>query len=152
MPRIKLDLPECNLFQCNISVRITDINYGNHLANDALLGLLHEARLLWLRSIGFNNEMDIGGAGLILCDATLVFLQQAFHGDLLHIRLGVEQISKAQFELYYHVTHQETPIAQAKTTMASFCYTKQKITSLPEPFRQALECSGASAYEKVSRQ
>ncbi|WP_027467609.1 acyl-CoA thioesterase [Deefgea rivuli] len=152
MPRIKLDLPECKLFQCDISVRISEINYGNHLANDALLGLLHEARVLWLKSIGFRDELDVGGAGLILCDATLVFMQEAFHGDLLHIRLGVAEISKAQFELYYHVTNQDKTIAKAKTTMASFSYTERKITHLPESLRQVLACSGASANEKISSQ
>jgi acyl-CoA thioesterase FadM len=145
MPRIKLDLPACTLFECNISVRITDINYGNHLANDALLGILHEARLLWLRSLGFQNEMDIGGAGLILCDASLVFLQEAFYGDLLHIRLGVDEISKARFELYYDIKTQTKPIAKAMTTMASFSYTQRKIISLPESFRQTLVSSGAVA-------
>jgi acyl-CoA thioester hydrolase len=152
MPRIKLDLPECSLFQCDLSVRITDINYGNHLANDALLGLLHEARLLWLRSVGFRNEMEIDGVGLILCDAVVVFMHEAFYGDLLHIRLGVDEISKAQFELYYHVTNQNKTIAKAKTTMASFSYTKRKITHLPESLRQVLACSGASANEKISSQ
>ena len=145
MPRIKLELPACTLFECEIAVRISDINYGNHLANDALLGLLHEARLQWLRSLGFQNELDIGGAGLILCDASLVFLHEAFYGDLLHIRLGVAEISKTRFELYYDVTNQDKPIAKAKTTMASFSYTERKIISLPDSFRQTLACSGAVA-------
>lgn len=149
MPRIKLELPACTLFECDISVRITDINYGNHLANDALLGLLHEARLLWLRSLGFQSEIDIGGAGLILCDASLVFLHEAFYGDLLHIRLGIAEISKASFELYYDVSNQDTPIAKAMTTMASFSYTQRKIISLPKSFRQILVSSGASHYEKI---
>ncbi len=143
MPRIKLELPACTLFECDISVRITDINYGNHLANDALLGLLHEARLRWLCSLGFHNEMDIGGAGLILCDASLVFSHEAFYGDVLHIRLGVDEISKTRFELYYDVKNQDKPIAKAMTTMASFSYTQRKTMSLPEPFRQILVSSGA---------
>ncbi|QZA79359.1 acyl-CoA thioesterase [Deefgea tanakiae] len=143
MPRIKLDLPASTLFECDISVRITDINYGNHLANNALLGLMHEARLLWLRSLGFQNEMDIGGAGLILCDAAVVFLHEAFYGDLLHIRLAVDEISKTRFELYYDVTNQDQRIAKAKTSMASFSYNERKIISLPDSFRQTLACSGA---------
>ncbi|MBM5570339.1 MULTISPECIES: acyl-CoA thioesterase [Deefgea] len=143
MPRIKLELPACTLFECEIAVRISDINYGNHLANDALLGLLHEARLQWLRSLGFQNELDLGGAGLILCDASLVFLHEAFYGDLLHIRLAVDEISRAGFELYYDVTTQDRSIAKAKTSMASFSYTKRKIISLPESFRQILVSSGA---------
>jgi acyl-CoA thioesterase FadM len=79
-------------------------------------------------------------------------MHEAFHGDLLHIRLGVAEISKAQFELYYHVTNQEKTIAKAKTTMASFSYTERKITNLPESLRQVLACSGASANEKISSQ
>ncbi|WP_297572860.1 thioesterase family protein [uncultured Deefgea sp.] len=139
MPRIKLDLPECNLFQCNITVRITDINYGQHLAHDALLGLLHEARLQWLASLGYRSEVDIGGAGLILSDVAVIFLHEAFYGDVLQIRLGIDEISQTRFELYYDVSTQVHPIAKAKTTMACFSYTERKITSLPILFRQAIK-------------
>ena len=55
--------------------------------------------------------MDIGGAGLILCDASVVFLHEAFYGDLLHIRLRRAEISKTRFELYYDVSTQDKPIA-----------------------------------------
>lgn len=143
MPRIKLELPATTLFECDLTVRITDINYGNHLANNALLGLLHEARLQWLRSLGFQSEIDIDGAGLILCDASVVFLHEAFYGDLLHIRLSVDEISKTRFELYYDVTHQGKSIAKAKTGIASFSYIQRKIIGLPDQLRQALVSSGA---------
>ncbi len=44
MPRVELELPERFQFVTEIPLRITDINYGGHLGNDALLSLLHEAQ------------------------------------------------------------------------------------------------------------
>ena len=48
MARIKLDLPERFPFSTELRVRITDVNYGGHMGNDSLLGLLHEARVRFL--------------------------------------------------------------------------------------------------------
>ena len=58
MARIKIDLPEKIISVVNIPLRITDINYGNHLGNDALVGIIHEARVLWLHQMGYT-EFDI---------------------------------------------------------------------------------------------
>ena len=44
MARVKIEFPETTLFTHELSVRITDLNYGNHLAHDSLISLLHEAR------------------------------------------------------------------------------------------------------------
>lgn len=62
-------------------VRIRDINCANHLGNDALLSLIHEARVQFLMHYGLK-ESDIGGAGIIMTDRVIVYLPQAFCGDL----------------------------------------------------------------------
>ena len=72
MARIELNLPENFSFSTDVRVRVSDINYGNHLGNDALLSLVHEARLQFLQSRGFS-ELDIDGCGLILTDAVIVY-------------------------------------------------------------------------------
>jgi len=48
MARSRIDLPDSFPFGIDIPVRITDINYGGHLGNDAVLGLVHEARIAFL--------------------------------------------------------------------------------------------------------
>ena len=58
MARIKLDLPGRFPFSTELRVRITDVNYGGHMGNDALLGLLHEARVQFLAHYGLS-ELDI---------------------------------------------------------------------------------------------
>jgi acyl-CoA thioester hydrolase len=50
MARTKLDLPEHLGFRTELSVWITDVNYAGHLANDAVLSLIHEARTLMLKA------------------------------------------------------------------------------------------------------
>jgi acyl-CoA thioesterase FadM len=67
MERIKINLPEAFSFSTNIPVRITDLNYGGHVGNDAFLSLLHEARMQFLQQFGYS-EMNVEGVGLIMSD------------------------------------------------------------------------------------
>jgi acyl-CoA thioester hydrolase len=94
MPRIRIDLPAAFPFSTDIPVRITDVNYGGHLGNDALLSLLHEARVLYLHTFGWT-EKDIAGAAIIMTDAAVVYRSEAFQGDLLRIEVAVTDIQPA---------------------------------------------------------
>ncbi|WP_231550567.1 thioesterase family protein [Chitinibacter sp. ZOR0017] len=142
MARFELSLPTCDLFFTELTIRIRDINYGGHLSNDALLALLHEARLQWLKQLGYADELDVGGKGLIMTDVAICFRQEVFHGQSLQIALGCAEVGRASFDLYYDVTQEGRPIAQARTGMAAFDYQRRKISSLPTPLRTALEPRG----------
>lgn len=47
MARVKLNIPENIISVIIIPVRINDINYGNHVGNDAFVSIIHEARVQW---------------------------------------------------------------------------------------------------------
>ncbi|MCS4533314.1 acyl-CoA thioesterase [Neisseria montereyensis] len=132
MARIQVPLPAAVLFRTQIRVRVGDINYGNHLANDAVLGLCHESRMRWLAVHGFT-ELDAGGSGLIMGDAAVQYLAQAHYGDTLEIEMGCGDIGRSGFELRYHIRRQSDgkSIAKIQTGMVCFDYTAQKITRLP---------------------
>ena len=68
MPRIRIDLPATFPFAIELPVRITDVNYGGHLGNDALLSLLHEARCRFLLHHGCS-EANTAGVGMVMVDA-----------------------------------------------------------------------------------
>ena len=73
MPRIKIDLPEKFFnISINIPVRITDINYGDHVGNDSLVAIIHLARMQFLQQYGFT-ELNIEGIGLIMSDIFVEF-------------------------------------------------------------------------------
>ena len=86
MPRIKIDLPGSFIFNTEIDVRIDDINYGGHLSNDAILSIMHEARMRFLKEHGYS-ELEVEGTSLIMGDTAIVFKSEGFHGDRLS---GVE--------------------------------------------------------------
>ena len=140
MALIIVAAPQAVLFQTRIRVNIGDIKYGNHLANDAVLRLCHDARLRWVTAYGFN-EINIGGAGLIMADAAVQYTAQSHHGDELGIRLGANDIGRSGFALHYEFEScgDGQTIARAQTGMVRFDYGAQKVAAIPERFRAILE-------------
>jgi acyl-CoA thioesterase FadM len=138
MARVKITIPEKWLFDCTIPVRITDINYGQHLGNDALVSMLHEARVQWLQALNYS-ELNIEGAGLIMADLAVMYKNESFYGDLLLFKLYLGETSAVSFELVYEVINlQQKQIAIAKTGMVCFNYALKKVSELPLPFLQKI--------------
>lgn len=139
MPRVKIDLPERFQFATEIPVRITDLNYGNHLGNDSLLSLVHEARVRFLGRFGFT-EFNIGGAGIIMVDAQIVYKAEAFYGDILRIEVAAIDFQNLGCDLVYRISLGTTgkEIAHAKTGIVFFDYEKRKPVPMPQQFINAL--------------
>ncbi len=137
MARIKLTVPGNKIFTASIPVRITDINYGGHLGNDALVSIIHEARMQWL-STGNFTELNIGGAALIMSDLAVEYKAESFYGDMLSVSMSVDEIQKISFEAYYEITttrgDKKIPVANAKTGMVCYDYAAKKIAVLPQVF------------------
>lgn len=139
MARIKIELPQSFSFVCSIPVRITDINYGGHAGNDAILQMIHEARMQWLASLNYT-ELDFGGTGMIMADVAIEFKSELFYGDVVIASVAVNDISRAGFHIIYKLEKQTesitTLVAAAKTGMLCYDYAAKKIVSIPQ---QALE-------------
>ena len=135
MARIKLVIPTAKVFTAVIPVRITDINYGNHVGNHAFVAILHEARVQWLNSHNFT-EMNAGGAGMIMSDLAVEFKQESFYGDIIKVQISAGEITRAGFELYYQLftirNAQQQLLANAKTGMVCYNYAGKKVSTVPE--------------------
>jgi acyl-CoA thioesterase FadM len=140
MARIKLGLPEKFHFTTDINVRISDINYGGHLGNDAVLSIIHEARMRFLKSLGFS-ELDCGGPGIIMSDAAIVFKSESFYGDIISASVGVDEFNPMGCDIYYQLLNKESgkEIARAKTGIAFFDYEQRKLAKVPEAFKKHFE-------------
>lgn len=136
MARIQIPLPETFVFDTLLDVRIGDINYGGHLANDAMLRLAHEARLQFFKAHGYT-ELNVEGYGIIMTDAAIVYKAEVFHGDTLHFRLGFADPNRYGFDLVYQASHGKSgqEVARLKTGVVFFDYAKRKITPMPEVFK-----------------
>lgn len=135
MARIKISIPQNQIATVKIPVRITDINYGNHLGNDSLVSIVHEARVQWLKSNQYS-ELEIEGVGLIMSDLAVEYLNESFYGDELQINIAATEITKVSFELYYTVkairNENTILIAKAKTGMVCYDYGNKKVAAVPE--------------------
>jgi acyl-CoA thioesterase FadM len=136
MSRIRIELPESFAFATELPVRITDINYGGHMGNDAVLSLLHEARVRFLQHHGFGGEADIDGTGMLMVDVSIVYKREMFHGDTLRVEVGVTELGRAGCDIVYRVTRVGDAVvtAEAKTGMAFFDYRARKLQRTPERF------------------
>lgn len=145
MARIKLSVPKNNLALVKIPVRITDINYGNHLGNDSFISIVHEARVQWLQTHNYS-ELNIEGTGLILADLAVEFKSEGFYGDIIEVIISTGEITKVSFELFYTLTakrnNQTILLAVAKTGMVCYNYTDKKITAVPQQLLQILNAAG----------
>ena len=133
MPRVKLIEPKFFHFKTEISLRISDINYGGHMGNDSVLTIAHEARIRFLKSIN-QSENKFYNCSLIMADCAIEYKNQSFHGDKLSIKLSVTEISKIGFDLFYLITNNENTIAKIKTGIVCYDYNKKKTVRLPNDF------------------
>ena len=140
MARTKLILPDDFKFSTQLEVRITDINYGGHLGNDSVLGMIHEARLRFLADKGFS-EQDIDGVGIIMTDSIIIYTSEGFYGDKLRIDVAVDDILNTGCDIYYRLVNisNQKVIVKAKTNIVFYNYTSKKVARTPEIFLNAFK-------------
>ena len=139
MDRVQIAFDGPVLFTHELSVRVTDLNYGNHLAHDTLVSLLHEARAQFFRSHGLH-EAGTGGVGILLVDLAVRYLAQSYFGQVLRIEIAAGEVRSRGCSLVYRVTETEsgTEVALAKTGIVFFDYGAGKVAPMPEGFRRML--------------
>lgn len=135
MARIKLSFPETHSFTCIIPVRITDVNYGGHVGNDSILSIIHEARMQFLNHYGYN-EMNFGGAGLIMFDVVIEFKKEAFYGEEIIVSVAIADFEKISFDVFYRLEKKQADntitVAIAKTGMICYDYNAKKVIPIPQ--------------------
>ena len=140
MARIKIQIPEKFIYKTEIPIRITDINYGGHFGNDSLLSIVHEARIRFFKSLGFE-ELDVEGVGIIMIDAQIQYKQEGFYGDILIIEIALTDFTSIGCDFIYRLTNKESKkeIALAKTGIVFFDYKKRKPAPVPSEFKKKIE-------------
>ena len=134
MARIKIELPENFICSTTLPVRITDVNYGGHVGNDSILSMLHEARMQFLRHLGYS-ELSFEGVSLIMADVAIEFKAELFYGEAVHASVAAAEFLKVGFELYYKLEKEvegaRKLVATAKTGMICFNYDTRKVAAIP---------------------
>ena len=140
MTRIKVNEPENYLFSTELSVRISEINYGGHLGHDAILPLTHEARVRFLNELKYS-EMNFGGPGIIISGVIIEYLNETFYGDTVIIKIALSAFHKNGLDFIYQLENKDKniPIARVLTSIVFFDYNNRKVVRTPEEVIKKLE-------------
>jgi acyl-CoA thioesterase FadM len=151
MARVRLQLPTNFLFKTEIPIRISDINYGGHVGNDAVLSIVHEARIQFLRNLGYS-EFDIEGTGIMMTDAIIVYSSEGFYGDVLMVEVGTTDFQSTHCDVIFRLTNMATnkEMARVKTGIAFFNKLTRKISAVPDTFRKKCESANVLSSNHIS--
>jgi acyl-CoA thioesterase FadM len=135
MARSKMEIPTPFCFRSNITVTVSDLNYGAHVGNERYLLFAQETRIRFLQTLGCS-EMKFGDFGLILTEARVEYLSELFRGEELTISLAVSAPSRAGFECYYEIAvfrnGKHVTAARLMTVMVCFDYQERKVRGIPD--------------------
>lgn len=140
MARIEIDLPASFHFATEISVRIGDINFAGHLAHDALLTLIHEARARFFHEHGYD-ELNVEGYGIIMADAAIVYRSEGRWGEALRFDIAVHEFTGKGCDIVYRITEAASgrEVARAKTGIVFFDYEGGEAVGVPQGWRKKFE-------------
>ncbi|MEM7204381.1 MAG: thioesterase family protein [Planctomycetota bacterium] len=143
MARLSLTLPAHFPFSTELTVRVTDLNYGNHLGNDRLLGLLHEARWRFLLEHELS-ERDCAGTTLVLADAAIAYKAEAFAGDRLRVEVALGEPGRVSCDVFYRVTRlgDGALVAEAKTALVCLDPETRRPTAVPTCVLELINARG----------
>ena len=132
MARIRIELPERFTFSTDIPLLVSHINYGNHLDNAQLLGIVSEARVRFLKSMGYS-ELDI-----VVADAALQYRSEAFHGETMRVEMGAADFHEHGCDLVWRMAEAASgrEVARGKTGIVFFDYGERRKVAVPEGFRR----------------
>lgn len=142
MTRVNIALPEHFALTTEVPVLASHVNYGGHLDNALLLTLVSEARLRLFKALGYD-EQNVEGVGVIIADAAVQYLSEAFHGEVMVIDITPDHLHGKGFDLVYRMRDRSSgrDVARGKSGMLFFDYAKRKVAPMPEAFRQRVEAA-----------
>lgn len=136
MARLELNFADTLFcYQTTLTVRVTDINAGNHLANDSMISMLSEARARFLFDHGVE-ETARDGQGIIVTDLATSYRAEARARDQLLFEIGVTDLNKYGGDIVFRVTRPAdgVVIALAKYGFVFFDYSNSQVQRLPQSF------------------
>lgn len=137
MARLQLNFPEDQWYYSTpLTVRVTDINAGNHLGNDSMISMISEARARFLFEFGVS-ETERDGNGIIVTDLATTYRAEAHARDQLLFEVGVMDFNKYGGDIIFRITRPQdrTLIAMAKSGFVFFNYKTSQVVAMPDEFR-----------------
>lgn len=136
MARIKLAPLDHYPYYYETNVEVTDLNYGNHMGNDSLVGIIHRARVHFLHRLGASEQnLGDGKTGILLTDLIVNYREEGFLFDKLSVESSIGEMGSKGFRMFHRITaNKGRLIALAETGIVAFNYRERKVVRIPEIF------------------
>lgn len=141
MAKLSFAVPETFGFSTDIALLRGHINAGNHLGNDALIGLLNEARGRFLAECGVREGGRDDGLAMVNADMAVRYLSEAHYGETLRFAVAANDFHRCGFDIAYRVSDVATGrlVAEAKTAHLVMSPQTGRAVDAPEQMIAALK-------------
>jgi len=130
-------------FSIFLDVRVSDLNYGNHVGYQNFFSYFQEARIAYLEQFGYS-EMNIEGYGMIVGEANCKYKQELFLNDRIRIACCIREMKSKLFVMQYEITKDGSTCAEGFTKNLCYDYQAKKVSRLPDAFVQNI-----TSFEKI---
>ncbi|MDR5866586.1 acyl-CoA thioesterase [Halomonas koreensis] len=140
MERVRLDFPEADIRHRHpLTVRVTDMNYGRHLGHDALVSLLHEARIQALAALGLA-EGDMGGYPSVAADLAVQYQAEARWPEALVADTAIPAPGRKAITVYHRLRREADAavVATARLNLMLVDPASGRPVAIPEAVRERL--------------
>jgi acyl-CoA thioester hydrolase len=120
-------------FSIPLTVRVNDLNYGNHVSHQNFFSYFQESRVGYLNQFGYT-ELDIDGYGMIMAEAGCTYRQSLFLNDPIRVACGVTELKSKRFTMGYQIERADVICAEGFTLNICYDYQSKKVVRLPEEF------------------
>ena len=120
-------------FSIPITVRVNDLNYGNHVSHQNFFTYFQECRVAYLQQFGYT-ELEIEGYGMIMSEAGCRYKQSLFLNDAIQVGCKVTELKSKRFTMAYQINRSDEVCAQGFTVNLCYDYQAKKVARLPEEF------------------
>ncbi len=106
------------------------------MGNDKALQVFHDARINFLKKLGYT-ELDMGnGIAVIIVEANVKYKQEIFLHDILETEVWVSKIDRLKWTISYNTKRKNDgkTVLTGSTVMFCYDYHRKKITKIPEDF------------------
>lgn len=138
MNKIQITENENPCFSYETKIRITDINYGNHLGHDKIISILHDARLSFFIQKKLSEINHENMYTFMLRSLTIDYKKECYLHEILIVEIYIGQIEKFTFELKYKVLKANEVIALCVTTLVCYNNLKRRPDVVPASILSAL--------------
>jgi acyl-CoA thioester hydrolase len=118
------------------AVRFRDLDAMGHVNNAVFLTYIESARVAYLQDLGAAATLQ--EMSIIVARIEIDFRAPVGFGDEVQIAVHASRFGAKSFDLEYVLRVGDTVVAEAKSVLVSYDYSKGEAVALPDEWREKL--------------